>query len=75
LRRRRRKYLKRDSKHCGRGMIKNRIGIEKRPKGVETKGSFGDLEVDTIYWEGPYRRHSKHEGPSFWNFENEENKN
>ena len=41
------KYLKRGSAHCGRGMIKNRIGIEKRPKVVETKGRFGDREVDT----------------------------
>jgi IS30 family transposase len=34
LRRRGRKYLKRDRKHCGKGMIKNRIGLEKHPKGV-----------------------------------------
>lgn len=29
-------------------MIKNRIGLEKHPKGVQTKGSFGDLKADTI---------------------------
>ena len=48
LRRRGRKYAKRGNANSGRGMIKNRVGIEKRPKVVETKIRFGDLEVDTI---------------------------
>lgn len=48
LRRRGRKYLKRGGSQSGRGMIRNRVGIEKRPKIVESKSRFGDLEVDTI---------------------------
>ena len=32
----------------GRGFIKNRIDIEMRPKIVDEKSRFGDLEIDTI---------------------------
>jgi len=48
LRRQGRKYNKRGSSHKSRGIIKGRIGIEKRPKIVEEKNRFGDLEVDLI---------------------------
>ena len=48
LRRRGRKYKKRGAKRAGRGFIPNRIGIEKRPKIVDKKTRFGDLEIDTI---------------------------
>ena len=48
LRRQGRRYKKRSSVNSGRGMIKHRIGIERRPEVVEDKKRFGDLEVDTI---------------------------
>jgi IS30 family transposase len=48
LRRRGRKNKKRGNILAGRGFIKNRIGIEKRPPEVELKERFGDLEADTI---------------------------
>lgn len=48
LRRRGRKNKKRGSSRAGRGFIPDRIGIEKRPKVVDEKTRFGDLEVDTI---------------------------
>lgn len=32
-----------------RSRIKNRIGIEQRPKIVESKSRFGDLEIDTVF--------------------------
>jgi IS30 family transposase len=48
LRRRGRKNKKRGDIHAGRGFIKDRIGIEKRPPEVELKTLFGDLEADTI---------------------------
>jgi len=48
LRRQGRKYKKRSAVNSGRGMIKHRVGIDKRPKIVERKKRFGDLEVDTI---------------------------
>jgi IS30 family transposase len=48
LRRRGRKNKKRGSSRAGRGFIPDRIGIEKRPKVVDEKIRFGDLEVDTI---------------------------
>jgi len=48
LRREGRKYNKRGSNQTSRGIIKGRIGIEKRPKIVEEKIRFGDLEVDLI---------------------------
>ena len=42
------KYQKRGSKKDTRGIIKNRVDIEKRPKTVEQRSRFGDLEVDLI---------------------------
>jgi len=42
------KYNKRRNKTSGRGLIPNRIGIEKRPDVVNAKQRIGDLEVDTI---------------------------
>jgi transposase, IS30 family len=48
LRRKGRKYRKRGNKKDTRGIIKNRIGIEQRPKIVDKKKRFGDLETDTI---------------------------
>ena len=43
-----RRYHKRRNGRNLRGVIKNRIGIEKRPGIVERKGRFGDWEGDTI---------------------------
>ena len=48
LRRQGRKYAKRSSKNAGRGHIPNRVDIENRPKVVDEKARFGDLEIDTI---------------------------
>lgn len=48
LRRKGRKYRKRGNKKDSRGIIKNRISIDKRPKIVEKRERFGDLEVDLI---------------------------
>lgn len=48
LRRRAKKYNKRGSKQAGRGLIPNRVDIDKRPKIVEKKKRFGDFELDTI---------------------------
>ena len=48
LRRKGRKYRKRGNKKDTRGIIKNRISIDKRPKIVEKRERFGDLEVDLI---------------------------
>lgn len=48
LRRRGRRYRKRGAANAGRGFIKNRIGIDKRPEIVNLKTRFGDLEADTI---------------------------
>jgi IS30 family transposase len=48
LRRRGRKNKKRGDPTAGRGLIKDRVGIEKRPAQVELKKTFGDLEADTI---------------------------
>ena len=48
LRRQGRKYRKRGNKKDTRGIIVGRIGIEKRPKIVEKRERFGDLEVDLI---------------------------
>jgi IS30 family transposase len=39
---------RRQNKTAGRGCIPNRIGIELRPKIVETKSRIGDWEADTI---------------------------
>jgi IS30 family transposase len=48
LRRKGRRYRKRGNKKDSRGMIKNRISIDKRPEKVEKRERFGDLEVDLI---------------------------
>jgi len=48
LRRKGRSYRKRGSKKDTRGIIKNRVSIDKRPKIVEKRERFGDLEVDLI---------------------------
>ena len=48
LRRQGRKYRKRDASKDSRGIIKDRVSIEQRPKIVEKKERFGDLEVDLI---------------------------
>src|SRR5699024_310089 len=44
LRNQGRRYRKRGNTKDNRGIIKNRVGIEKRPKIVEERGRFGDLE-------------------------------
>lgn len=43
-----RKYRKRGNLKDSRGIIKNRVSIDKRPKSVENKNRFGDLEGDLI---------------------------
>ena len=48
LRRRGRHNAKRGSKTNGRGFIKNRVDIDKRPTIVDKKVRFGDLEIDTV---------------------------
>lgn len=48
LRRQGRRYRKRGAAKDNRGIIKGRIGIEKRPDIVEKRERFGDLEVDLI---------------------------
>ena len=48
LRRRGRKYRKRGSSKDLRGIIKDRVSIDTRPKIVEDRSRFGDLEVDLI---------------------------
>lgn len=48
LRRNGKKYNKRAGKTAGRGLIPNRVGIENRPKIVDTKERVGDFEGDTI---------------------------
>jgi len=48
LRRQGRRYRKRgNSKDC-RGIIKNRVSIDKRPELVDKRERFGDLEVDLV---------------------------
>jgi transposase, IS30 family len=42
------RYRKRGNKKDSRGIIANRKSIEDRPKIVELKERFGDLEIDTI---------------------------
>jgi len=48
LRRHGRKYRKRGNLKDSRGIIKNRVSIDDRPKIVDDKSRFGDLEIDTI---------------------------
>ena len=51
LRRQGRRYRKRGSAKDSRGIIKNRISIDKRPSIVDARSRFGDLEVDLIIGE------------------------
>jgi len=48
LRRQGRRYKKRGNVKDNRGIIKDRVSIDKRPGIVETRSRFGDLEVDLI---------------------------
>jgi len=48
LRRKGRRYRKRGSAKDNRGIIKDRVSINKRPEIVETRSRFGDLETDLI---------------------------
>lgn len=48
LRHRKKKYNRRFGKKAGRGCIPERIDISERPKEVEKKKRFGDMELDTI---------------------------
>jgi len=48
LRRQGRRYRKRGNKKDTRGIIKDRVDIDERPKIVEKKERFGDFEIDTI---------------------------
>lgn len=43
-----RKYRKRGNFKDRRGIIKNRVDITERPKIVDAKNRFGDLEIDTV---------------------------
>jgi IS30 family transposase len=43
-----RKYRKRGNLKDSRGIIKNRVDIAERPKIVDAKKRFGDLEIDTV---------------------------
>ena len=48
LRRQGRRYRKRGNSKDTRGIIKNRVSIEKRPELVDKRERFGDLEVDLV---------------------------
>jgi IS30 family transposase len=48
LRHKGRKYRKRGSAKDKRGIIQNRVDIDHRPKIVDEKIRFGDLEIDTV---------------------------
>lgn len=48
LRHKNKKYHKRGNDYNFRGIIKNRVSIEKRPKVVEYKKRVGDFEIDTV---------------------------
>jgi IS30 family transposase len=48
LRNKGKKYAKRGAYKSSRGIIKNRISIDERPKIVDEKVRFGDLEIDTV---------------------------
>ena len=52
LRTKGKKYQKRGNKQAGRGCIPNRRDIDQRPKLVEDKSRFGDLEMDLIIGKG-----------------------
>jgi len=48
LRHRTKSYNRRSGKKAGRGLIPNRVDIDHRPRIVDSKLRFGDLELDTI---------------------------
>jgi IS30 family transposase len=48
LRRKGRKYRKRGAKKDSRGVIRDRVSIDERPKVVDDKSRFGDIEIDLI---------------------------
>lgn len=48
LRRKGRKYRKRGASKDSRGILTNRRSIESRPKKVNERATFGDLEIDTV---------------------------
>jgi IS30 family transposase len=48
LRTKGKKYQKRGSPNTRRGQIPNRVGINQRPKIVDKKERFGDLEIDLV---------------------------
>ncbi|QZT36878.1 IS30 family transposase [Halosquirtibacter xylanolyticus] len=48
LRRKHKKYSRRGAKNEFRGKMEGRVSIDQRPKIVEEKQRFGDLEIDTI---------------------------
>jgi IS30 family transposase len=52
LRTRGKKYKKRGNVNAGRGQIPDRVDIAQRPKIVEKKERFGDLEIDLIIGAG-----------------------
>ena len=52
LRRQGKKYDKRRNGKSTRGQIKNRIGIDDRPKVVDEKSRIGDWEIDTVIGKG-----------------------
>jgi len=53
LRRKAKKYTSRcKEKQAGRGFIKDRIGIEKRPSVVDDRSRFGDWEIDLVIGKG-----------------------
>lgn len=48
LRHKNKKYHKRGKEYSSRGIIKNRVSIDRRPKIVEHKKRIGDFEIDTV---------------------------
>ena len=48
LRHKNKKYHKRSRQYNSRGIIKNRVSIDKRPKIVQRKKRIGDWEIDTV---------------------------
>lgn len=48
LRHKNKKYHKRTNTYSPRGVLKDRVMIDKRPKIVEKKSRIGDIEIDTV---------------------------
>lgn len=48
LRRKGRRYRKRGAKKDSRGVIRDRVSIDERPKEVDDRSRFGDLEIDLV---------------------------